>query len=1263
MRAKTLTVCFLSLLALLSLPFPAAAQVRTTGEIHGVVTDPSGNVVPGAQVDVTDTATGIAKSLKTEADGSFLFLGLTAGKYNVKVTATGFQVALYSDVVVETARRTDLPVALKVGQLTETVEVKAAAVALETTSNQIASTVRNDYVQQLPLSGRDTLYFSLLSAGAQAIDGGRTSTFDGLPNASMNITLDGINNNSQRFKSGGTSMYGFAPVRVDAIDEISVSTTGQGADASGGGAMNIRFVTKRGTEQYHGKVFEQFRNDALNANSFFNNMRGTPKTKQRLNDFGGNIGGPLPVPFLGLNKKLFFFLNFEASPVPGTATASTTVFNPDYETGIYKYIGTDGALHSVNVLQIAGAAGYQSTIDPTVQKFLSQIDATKSQGTLVSAPTTPNFSTLYFNRTSTVNSLFPTARVDYQITPKISWTGAWNLRWQHNLGYPNYPGGPLGNAYKITAYVASNALNWTITPAMLNQFNFGVQSNVELFYEDNDIHQWSAYGDRRLHIPGLTDYVPNMTPWIRNNPVYNLYDNLSWVRDRHTLTFGVSYLQTSFYETTWNNAGVLNWNLGAASGDPISGVLNASVMPAVSSNDVGGAATLYALLTGRISSISGSLNVDEKTHRYEKYAPITQRWARRSAGLYAQDSFRLRPDLTLNYGFRWEISGAINSPNGINTVADWANWMGPSTALFQPGVVNGVANPVVNATKDFYKSDKINPAPNFGFAWSPKFADKGFIGKLFGENTVIRGSYAISYYDEGLNSLSNYESGNPGTTQQISLNPGDAGFSPGGLSLTSTLPPWGVMNPPSFSFPMPVSLFTTFGNSLSIVNPTLHTPYVQNWSFGIQRQVAPGTIVEVRYVGNRSNHMWSQYTYSETNIFENNFLTEFKNAQNNLAINRANNKGATFANNGLPGQVALPILQAAFGPLGSMSALSAGQGFASSSFVSNLDQGAAGTMANTLATNATYFCRLIGNQMGPCASRGYNAPGAYPINLFKPNPYANTLYRLADDGVNNYNGLQIEFRKAYSHGLTVNANYTFSKTLGNLQNASNQAGESTRKTLRNHRLDYGPTPFDLRHVFQTYWTYSLPFGPGRRVAVANPVLRRVVGDWTVSSIIKWTSGRNYLLPGSYYTVNQLTNSGVVLTGMTYSQLSAAMSTISSAPAATKAMYFVDPKLIGADGRAISSTLSSASTPGQFGQFLYMYGPSFMSWDAALQKEIPVREQMRFTFQVEALNAFNHPVFGVSTSNANPTSTTFGQTTGTAAGNSPRSVQLRGSFQW
>jgi hypothetical protein len=1241
-------------------PF-AAAQVRTTGEIHGVVSDPSGNVVPGAQVDLTDVSTGITKSAKTETDGAFLFLNLLPGKYQLKVTAQGFQVAIYSDVVVDAGRRTDLPVGLKVGQLTETVEVTAAAQQLETTSNQIAATVRSDFVQQLPLAGRDTLQFALLMAGSQTIDSGRTSTFNGLPNASMNITIDGTDNSSQRFKSGGTSFWAFAPVRLDAIDEVTVSTTGQGADASGGGAMTIRFVTKRGTEQYHGKLFEQFRNDALNANSFINNLRGNRKPKLRQNEFGGNFGGPLPLPFDFLKKKVFFFAKMEAMPRPSTGVFTTDILTPDAQKGFYSYVGSDGNLHKVNVLQLAGQAGYQSTIDPTIQGILNTINGTTSQGSFISSAD-PNVQTLQWRQDTGSKVLYPTARVDYQITPKIAWHGTWNLRWQHNNGSPNYPGlKPLGNAYDITVYVASSAVDWTITPTMLNSFNFGVQSNGEYFYKGIDIHQWAPYGNRRIHLAWMQDVLPNQTPWIRNNPVYNLYDNISWVKNKHTLTFGGSLLKTSFWETTWNSAGVLDWYVDSLdSNDPILSVLTQSAFPYISSADVANAGNLYATLTGRISGIYGSRNVDEKTHQYQDFSSATQRFARSSGGLYAQDSFRVTPQLTLNYGFRWELSGAIWNTNKIDTPPDLANFWGPSTRLFHPGELNGVMNPMLTVRPRPYKADKINPAPNFGFAWSPKF-EQGLPGKIFSDKTVIRSSYAINYYDEGLNSISNYVSGNAGTFQNMSLWPGLPGFEPGGLTLASpNIPPYSVF-PESFSFPMPLAPFTfSWLSDLSTTQPTLHTPYVQNWTFGIQREIARGTVIEARYVGNKATHIWRQYNMNETNIFESGFLTDFKNAQNNLKINQAAGVNS-FANRGLPGQVALPMFEAAFGALGSQGNIN--YNFTSSAFITNLQQGTAGDMANAMASDSMYLCRMVGNTFGPCADYGYDAPGKYPMNIFRANPFAGNLFYKDDSGNTNYHGLQLELRKDYSHGLTFRANYTFSKTLGDFRNSVDQAGESQFFTLRNFRLNRAPTPFDIRHTFQTYWTYSLPFGQGRKWEVSNAILRRVLGGWTISGLTKITSGRNYRLTSGRNTFNGFgwatspVDSGVVLKGMSYSDLSAGLTTFSPGP--NKNLLFADPKLVGADGRANPAYLGPPTTPGVFDSFLYMYGPTFVSTDAGLLKEIPIRERMRFEFQMEWLNAFNHPVFGVGTTDV--TSRSFGQTTSTMVG--PRNIQLRAALAW
>jgi hypothetical protein len=604
-------------------------------------------------------------------------------------------------------------------------------------------------------------------------------------------------------------------------------------------------------------------------------------------------------------------------------------------------------------------------------------------------------------------------------------------------------------------------------------------------------------------------------------------------------------------------------------------------------------------------------------------------------------------------------SGAMHNTNGIDATPDMANLMGPSAHLFQPGKLDGVLNPQLTLTPYTYSGDKVNPAPNLGIAWSPT-GSKGLMGKLFGGKTVIRASFGINYYDEGLNSVSNTLSGNPGATQSMWINPGMTGFDPGGLTLQSTLPTLSVF-PSSFTFPMPESWF--YPVYLMTTKSQMRTPYVQNWTFGIQREIAKGNVLEVRYVGNRAVHMWHDYNIQETNVFENGFLTDFKNAQNNLTINAANGFANDFSNRSFPGEVATPILDAAFGARGSMPALSTGSGYKSSSFITTLQQGTAATMANTIAGNPSsfslvYYCRMVGSNFGPCSDNGYNAPGPYAINFFRPNPYASYGYVLDDNGNTWYHALQIDFRRSFSKGLQLNGNYTFSKSMGDMNNSSDQTATSQPRTLRDHKLDIVPLFNDRKQTFRVFGTYELPMGPGHLLSVNNGFINRAIGGWTLSTNFQANSGSLGRLSSGRYTFNYFADGGVVLlNGLTPQKIKDMAGTYTFNPT-NQNFYFLPTSLIGSDGRANTAYIQPCTSPGQICQYVYLYGPWSYTTNMSLRKQTRITERMSLLISAEGSNVFNHPVFGYSFGNV--TSTSFGTTTSIAGA---RSFQLRAEFIW
>jgi Carboxypeptidase regulatory-like domain len=284
-----------------------SGQASTAGGLSGTVADSTGAVVPGASLTISQPSTGFNRSVTGNADGSYAFPNLDPGQYSLKVSAKGFADAVYDDVTVVTGRALNLNVQMKIGPSTQTVEVSGAGEVLETTTNTLATTISPDSVQDLPLNGRDALPFAQLVSGAQSGGDQRFETFNAMPNASLNITVDGMNDNFQRYRTSTTGFYDAAPLRIGAIDEVTVSTTDLTADAGAEGAVTLRFELKKGTNRFHGNAFWQTQNSAFDANTYVNNAQDIPKAKFHLSDFGGSLGGPI------WKNRVFFFGNYEQS--------------------------------------------------------------------------------------------------------------------------------------------------------------------------------------------------------------------------------------------------------------------------------------------------------------------------------------------------------------------------------------------------------------------------------------------------------------------------------------------------------------------------------------------------------------------------------------------------------------------------------------------------------------------------------------------------------------------------------------------------------------------------------------------------------------------------------------------------------------------------------------------------------------------------------------------------------------------------------------
>jgi hypothetical protein len=1269
-------------LALVGASATAFAQGGAASSISGVVLDAGGGVVPGADVVVKHNATGVTQTSVSNSEGAFSFPGLAIGTYTVTVSLQGFKTFVVNDVVLTAGSPANVKATLEVGGISEQVVVSSTSEIIQTQSSVVSSTINTNQIVKLPITSRSAMDFVTLLPGVTTAGGNRQSQINGLPQGVINITLDGVNiqDNTLRSTDG---FFAIVSPRLDAIEEVTVTTATQEA-SSGQGAVQIKFTTRSGTNDLTGSGYHYYRSDRLNANTWFNNRNGVAKAKLKQNQYGGRIGGPIVIPglFDGRNKA-FFFVNYEEFRQPSDVTRNRNVLKTSAQSGIFTYTPTGGSTQTVNLLALAAANGNTATPDPTISKILADIRGAVQGGSLASID--DNLERYTFNVGTTSLRRYPTTRVDYNINQNHRLSNAFNYQYftdtpdTLNNFDPAFPGFPISAGQTSERYSISNTLRSTLRTNLVNEVLVAYSGAPVSFFTEitSGVYSGSSIADQtgfKIRFPGTNGMNPtsanppnNFNPQSRNASSLVLEDTVTMLRGRHSISAGATWTR---YDLWLKNQQVVpNIDLGMVNGDPALAMFTTANFPGASAAQLAAAQSLYAVLTGRVTNVLGQAALGEESNEYEYMGNSIQRARMQEAGIYLQDSWRLRPDFTINAGVRYDVQFPFTPQNNSYSTATLASFCGvsgtnPSTVcnLFQPGVMPGTRPEFIAFGKGTkaYETDYNNVAPSAGFAWTLK-GSGGVLGALFGRNdgdSVLRGGFTRAFSREGMARFSDRFGGNPGVTITASRTEGRGNLGPLPLLFRDR----DRLSAPTFALTPQYPLIEDITGDVNLMDPELQVPYADTWTVGLQRAVGGNMAAEVRYVGTRSRDTWAVLNFNEINIFENGFLAEFRNAQANLQANVAaglTNQGFRYRGPGT-GTVPLPIMFAYFQGAG------------------DANNAAAYTSAN-FATNNTYLTALARFNPNPFnfANNLYNNAGqrtnagnaGLPANFFLANPdLLGGLNMTTNVGKSDYHALQLELRRRYSQGLQFQASYA----LGNKQ-------ESVFRTFRRDQFmvrDAGD-PGDISHVFKVNAVYDLPFGRGRRFAGnVGGVLDRIVGGWSLSLVSRVQSGR--LVEFGNVRMNGMTKDDVQK-----------MFKLRFDDAGRK-VWMLPQDVIDETIKAFSVSATSATGYGSAGapsgrffspangpdcieidngagygdcgvRSLVITGPLYQQHDITVAKRVNLLGRSNVEFRLEMLNAFNHanflPVAGLGSTLSNY------EVTGLTGTNTARIVQLVSRINW
>ncbi len=779
--------------------------------LTGIVIDATGAVVPNVTVTATNTGTNLSRSAITDESGTFRIAPLNPGPYRLDAEASGFKKATVSDVVLEVGQQARINVELQVGDVTQTLEVAGRPSLVNTESNLIGGVINQSRVVSLPLNGRNFMELTTLTAGiaegtgSAAIVNKRAPTAAGMPHQDNNYQLDGADNKEAFFNS-----WNLGP-SVDAIQEFSIQVGQYSAEFGSGGGAVINVVTKSGSNQLHGTLWEFMRNNVFDARNFFLRPEQTIAALRR-NQFGAAVGGPIT------RNKMFVFGNYEGSRIRQGLFRSTMVPTQAQIGG--NFTGFSKVIRDVQTGQpFANNVIPASRLDPISQALAK----------FYAAPNNPNPAQNFTTNVSSISGIDSgLARFDWRINSQHDLMVRYGIQDINNYTPGTFPavGGLI-----VPQKPQNVAVNLTtiVSPRLLNEFRVSYGRQIHRQRGQNSGNPLAAnagipFAPRQGSGAGFVEGISlgatifgglsEQQPWFLTVNSFQWYEGITWSRGKHNVKAGADvrrHRADAFLGTRLNNSYTFS---GQFSGDGFSD-----------------------FLLGNMSASSIALAPNE-----------TGRFRRSIIALYVLDDWKVSPKLTLNIGLRYEYGQIPRELGGLTPSFD------PTLAGGQGGLrfpkQNTLAEPFYKGVRPdlgfalldretIFTSDKNNFAPRFGFAYRP----------FGGNRSVVRGGYGVFFSGPQLmNLVQNSVTGPPAQLW--------AGYTSNATRPTLT---WaGDVNNPHGSLATAI-----FGVLTGPENNWLDG-YTQQWSLSVSHELSKSTVLEVQYLGSKSTHLENSLDYNAT---------------------------------------------------------------------------------------------------------------------------------------------------------------------------------------------------------------------------------------------------------------------------------------------------------------------------------------------------------------------------------------------------------------